>query len=214
MPEPMVWRLLQLADGAFPAGGFAHSGGLEAAVQLGEAGDIERLVTCALWQSACVALPFVRRAHAAADVEAVAAVDAAADVFLLGHVANRASRAQGRALATSAGRAFSSVVPLAEAVASGRLGGHFAPVLGATAAAVGLGAEDTEVLALHVGARGVLSAAVRLGRIGPFEAQALQARLPFEAARRAIPEEPVQTAPLLEIYGSLHDRLYSRLFQS
>ncbi|HZH77778.1 MAG TPA: urease accessory protein UreF, partial [Archangium sp.] len=31
-----AWRVLQLADSAFPTGGFAHSGGLEAAVQQGE----------------------------------------------------------------------------------------------------------------------------------------------------------------------------------
>jgi len=33
------WLLWQLADSAFPSGGFAHSGGLEAAVQLGVVSD-------------------------------------------------------------------------------------------------------------------------------------------------------------------------------
>jgi urease accessory protein len=210
----MPWRLLQLADGAFPTGGYAHSGGLEAAVQLGEAADVRRLVVDVVWQAAAALLPLVRRGHAARDLDALAAVDAAAEAFLLGHVANRASRAQGRALAATCARAFAAAAAIGAAVASRRLVGHHAPLLGALGAALGLGGAETDALALHGAARGVLSAAVRLGRLGPFEAQALHAELPFEAARRGAPDEPTQTAPLLELFGGLHDRLYSRLFQS
>ena len=39
-----MWRVLQLADAAFPAGGFAHSAGLEAAVQLGAVADAAGVV--------------------------------------------------------------------------------------------------------------------------------------------------------------------------
>jgi urease accessory protein len=195
-----MWRLLQLCDGAFPAGGFAHSAGLEAAIQLGEVADIERFAVDAVWQAACGALPLVRRAHGGD----VAGADATCDAFLLSPVANRASRAQARALAAACARAFDVAVTAV----------HLAPAQGAIAAALGLPGDDALRWALHTAARGVLSAAVRLGKLGPLAAQRLQAALPLEAALRAVPDEPAQTAPLAELLGARHDELYSRLFQS
>src|SRR5437868_5024051 len=60
------WRVLQLADSAFPTGGFSHSAGLEAAAQQGEVPDAEALrtfVVGVLWQAGHGALPFLRAAY-------------------------------------------------------------------------------------------------------------------------------------------------------
>ena len=68
--------------------------------------------------------------------------------------------------------------------------------------------------------RGLFSAAVRLGAMGAFEAQALQRTLADSADRAANlaltiePQDAAQTAPLLDLLQQTHDRLYSRLFQS
>src|SRR5690348_11706297 len=98
------WLLLQIADSTFPTGGFAHSSGLEAAVQLGElAKDEEGLrAFCeeSLWQTGFSALPFVAATHA--SPHEVEQHDALAQAFLSNHVANRASRAQGRAFIATA----------------------------------------------------------------------------------------------------------------
>jgi urease accessory protein len=73
---------------------------------------------------------------------------------------------------------------------------------------------------LYGTARGVLSAAVRLGIVGSFEAQRLQSacapRLEEIANRCAAwsIDDLAQTAPILDLLQAGHDRLYSRLFQS
>jgi urease accessory protein len=209
-----MWRLLQLADSAFPAGGFAHSAGLEAALRLGELASLEAFVRQTIWQAAHGPLVLLRGAWSGG----LGVWDRRAEVFLTSHVANRASRAQGRAFAAAAARAFPETSAIDGAIRAGEARGHQAPVTGAVARALGLGEEEAQAVFLHSVVRGVLSAAVRLGRIGPLEAQNLQGRLAASceealAASRQV-AEPTQTAPLLELVGARHDELYSRLFQS
>jgi len=211
------WLVLQLADAAFPTGGYVHSGGLEAAVQ---AGSVELAAFCgeALAQAAHGALPL---AGAAWDVpEALAEIDAFAGATLWSHVAARASTAQGWALLDVADRAFGGFAETRARVASGALAGHVAPLFGFVARRLGVERDDALATLLHVALRGVLSAAVRLGVAGPGEAQGLHRALhpALDAALatgRALGlREVSQPAPLVELIQARHDHLYSRLFQS
>jgi urease accessory protein len=218
------WLLLQLADAAFPAGGFAHSAGLEAALHhgaLGAAGELEAFVEQVILQAGRASLPFV--CAACAEPARLASLDAALDAMLLSHVANRASRAQGRAFASAATRIFepapgSALASIAEHAQRGPA--HHAAIFGAVFGALGEAPRDAAVAFLHGAARGVLSAAVRLGAVGPLEAQRLQAERAPLLERVAASSttldvaDAAQPSPLVELYGSLHDRLDGHLFQS
>jgi urease accessory protein len=216
----LVW---QLVDSAFPSGGFTHSGGLEAALQHGDVtgvDDVARVARTAVRQAGRGLLPLVAAAHRRlADLPAL---DARADLFLNQPVSNRASRAQGMSLLTTAQRVFSGnpVDAVAEAVRSHGLCGHQAPIFGAVTHAVRVDLDTACRLFLFQAARGPVSAAVRLGVIGMFDGQRVQAAMggpieqTLEACRDLAPDDIAQTAPILDLYQSTQDRLYSRLFQS
>ena len=215
------WLTWQIVDSAFPTGAFAHSGGLEAAWQQGaipDAWHLRAFVDASILQTAYAYLPLVNHAHR--DPSELEALDELAEAFLVNTVANRASRTQGRSLAATAARIW-PVDELSDL--HGRIStmkAHVAPVAGVVFRAVGLPLPTAQRVVLYGAARAVLSAAVRLGIVGGFEAQAMQyasgPRLD-EIAARGAPlslDDLAQTAPLIDLMHAGHDRLYSRLFQS
>src|SRR5580765_8517885 len=215
MPQ-FAWIVWQLVDSAFPAGGFAHSFGLEAAWQQGEvdAASLPAFVRDAVAQAGHSGLPFVLEAHRKGEASSLAVIDARCDAFLRNPVANRASRVQGRAWAGTVARSFPSV----EVRAVGFR--HFAPVFGATLRALGVERDETARMFLFGTARGTLSAAVRLGIVGTNEAQRVLSersedldRVIRRCSDLAI-DDAAQTSPLIDLWQASHDRLYSRLFQS
>ena len=219
---PVPWILLQLSDSALPTGGFVHSGGLESAFQQGEISapaDLRRFIRDALWLSGHSSLPLASAAHE--DPASLARLDARAEAFLSSEVANRASRLQGRALLDASARIFPAEVgPLRERAREARLRCHFAPVFGAVLRGLDVALEEAQQLLLSLAARGVLQAAVRLGAAGTHEAQRLlrdlSPAMDEVLARCAHLRETnlAQTAPLADLFGAMHDRVYSRLFQS
>jgi urease accessory protein len=213
------WVIWQLMDSAFPAGGFAHSNGLESARQAGWIGGgdgLAEFLEVSLRQSARAVAPFVMAAHERPG--SFAEVDGDCDAFLTNHVANRASRAQGQSLLAAAARVFPSerLQSLHQLIRRERRPGHSAPVLGAVAAALEIDAGRAVEMALFLVLRNLVSAAVRLGLVGPLEGQSIQARLSPLAIALANPpaRDAAQTAPLLDLLQATQDRLYSRLFQS
>lgn len=217
------WLLWQLADSAFPTGGFAHSGGIEATFQQGElrtVADLSSFIEASLWQLGHASLPFMTSAYN--DPKAAVDLDHQCDCFLNNHVANRASRLQGRALLASAQRIFGlAYEQLWHYPAAGQESfRHLAPVFGVTMRTVEVSKLQAARLFFFLHLRGLISGAVRLGIIGPLQGQALQNRLAARAEEILLRcydltlNEIAQTAPLLDLWQANQDRLYSRLFQS
>jgi urease accessory protein len=213
------WLLWQLADSAFPAGSFGHSGGLEAAWQLGEISSrsaFEAFLLTALQQLSRAALPFVLESHRMP--ERFSEIDEYCEVFLSNHVANRGSRQLGKSFLVAAEQSFPSK-SLSKLRGSGIVG-HFAPVFGIVARLLEVDAESSARLFVFIQLRGFIASSVRLGIIGPLEGQRLQFKLGSSAeqiARSSLNlklEDAAHTAPLLDLWQGAHDRLYSRLFQT
>jgi urease accessory protein len=227
-PDLLIWQLM---DSAFPTGGFAHSSGLEATWQQGEVrgrADLLAFAATSLEQLGHAALPFVTAAFDAP--EKLAEFDRLCDAFTTNHVANRASRAQGRAFLTAVERIFPERRAPARLVAEqetklaepvlGAPFAHFAPVFGMCLRQLDISRETAARMFFFNHLRSVLAAAVRLNIAGPMEAQVLQHKLSAKAelvrqkCETLTVEQIAQTAPLLDLWQGAQDRLYSRLFQS
>ncbi|MER5428633.1 urease accessory UreF family protein [Streptomyces sp. NPDC002588] len=215
--------LLVLADGRFPAGGHAHSGGAEEAVKAGRitgAASLEAFCRGRLHTAGLVAAALAAAAAAGADpVE----LDAAADARTPSPALRLAARKLGRQLM----RAARSTWPSTELDALARefpKGAHQPVVLGLTARAAGLGPEDAAHCAAYESVGGPATAVVRLLSLDPFEATAALARLAPEldlvvdravTAGTAVPPAlPAASAPLLEIGAERHAAWPVRLFAS
>jgi len=213
----MDFVLWQLADSAFPTGGFAHSNGLEAAWQHGEVrgrDDLRAFVEASLSQLGHASLPLMLATFDAPS--RLREVDAFCEALLTNHVANRASRIQGRAFLTARERIFESAV----GVQPQPVTCHYAPVFGACLRGLDISRDLAIRLFFFNHLRSVLAAAVRLNIVGPMEAQIIQHELSATAesvgrkCENLTLDQIAQTAPLLDLWQGAQDRLYSRLFQS
>lgn len=219
--------LLVLADGRFPAGGHAHSGGAEAAVKAGRisgAASLEDFCRGRLHTTGLVSAALA--AAAALGVDPVA-LDSAADARTPSPALRGAARRLGRQLMRAARAAW----PSEELDALARefpKGAHQPVVLGVAARGAGLGPQDAAYCSAYESVSGPATATVRLLSLDPFDATAVLARLApeldrvaqraAEAARRVVADGvdalPAGGAPLLEIGAEAHAAWAVRLFAS
>jgi len=221
--------LFQFADGLFPAGGFAHSFGLETYAQDGRVHDrttLEAFVVAHLEGSAgpgdAVAVAAATRAAVAGDVDGALALDARLDAMKSVPEFRAASAQMGRQtlrVAASLGDdAF--LAALNRAVDDGRTPGHHAV---AFSAAVGRGGADAERgAAAYLYSTGALlvGAGLRLIAIGQVDGQRVLAAVRPRIARLAAaaaassPDDMWSFTPALELAGIRHATLEMRLFRS
>jgi urease accessory protein len=220
-------HLLMLADSRLPAGGHAHSGGLEPAVSAGAVAtiaDLADFLAGRLWTTGLVTAALTAAAcHHADRPTDWTALDAEADSRTPSPAQRAASRAQGKALLRAANTTWPSPV-YAGLARDRRVGAHQPVVLGVVTSVVGGTVLDAAGIAAYQSVGGPASAAVRLLGLDPLGVQRALADLApeiDEVAREAAAhaykdwsELPCASAPALDLWAEEHLRAELRLFES
>ena len=214
-----LYPLMHLADSALPAGGYAFSNGLEGAYQLGllgASGALEEFVRSALMAAAYGEIPFIHSCYAESDEEILTAMLHLYDALIAAPAMRRASLVLGKNWL----RLMASLYPEVKFANLRRTYAHYTVVFGLALKAAGFTQADAQQLYMFQVLRDQMSAAVRLGIVGPMEATRRQLSLYVhcedllaEVAGRPY-AQAMRCAPQLDIAQSAHDDLYSRLFQS
>lgn len=242
--------LLLLSDSALPLGSFAFSSGLESFLAHRKQPNTQKRTQAfnifldqSLSNLASTALPYVLSAYH--DATKLEDLDNDVDASTPCTVARRASIAQGKALLTIWERALAIAVPADGSVAQEaaknaisafaqaaktskpdvhglQINGHFPPLFGAVAFALGLSAQETCYLFLLNHAKAVLSAAVRASVMGPYQSQATLASAALQKhinelivkhkSDRAV--DAAVCVPAMDLWMGRHELLYSRIFNS
>jgi urease accessory protein len=221
--------LLQFADGLFPAGGFAHSFGLETYVQEGRITDrpgLEAFIAAHLEGSTgpadAVAVALATRLASAEEMPGCRDVDARLDAMKIVPEFRAASRQMGRQTLRVASALADDpwLAALGQEVAASRMYGHHAVVFGAALGRAGLGPELAAAAYLYSTSALLVGAGLRLIAMGQVDGQrALAAMRPrtmrlAAAAARAGIDDMWSFTPDLEIAGIRHETLETRLFRS
>ena len=229
MTESLV-ALLQFADGLFPAGGFAHSFGLETYVQDGAVTDgagLQAFVVAHLEGSAgpadAVATATSVGLARAGDLAGWVALDARLEAMKVVPETRAASRQMGRQTLRAAGAAAvddAFLAELARAVDDGLAAGHHAAVFGAALGRADAEPEAAAAAYLYSTAVLLVGAGLRLMALGQLDGQRVLAamrpriaRLARAAAERG-PDDMWSFNPGLELAGIRHASLERRLFRS
>jgi urease accessory protein len=214
-----LYPLMHLADSALPTGGYAFSNGLEGAYQLGlleVPGALEEFVHSVLVAAAYGEIPFIHSCYVESDEGAVAEMLHFYDAMIAAPAMRRASLILGKNWL----RLMAGFYPEVKFANLRRAYAHYTVVFGLALKAAGFVQTDAQQLYMFQVLRDQMSAAVRLGIVGPMEATRRQLglyghceELLAEVAGRPY-AQATRCAPQLDIVQSVHDDLYSRLFQS
>ncbi|WP_198172449.1 urease accessory protein UreF [Hymenobacter ginkgonis] len=221
---PHLARLLHLADSALPTGSFAYSYGLESSITFGlvkTETEFRSYLYSFLQQAMGFEIPFVTSAAQATDGD-LPTLLTEYDAQLLTPALHRASLTQGKNWLKLLDTFYpeAELAELGRALARQLLPAHFVPLFGLSLGKTGFSLADIQATYLHLALRDQLSAAIRLGFIGPMAGHLLQHDFYaiFESLLDSADIRPYTQATrctlLLDVAQIFHDDIYSRLFQN
>jgi len=221
-------RMLQFGDSMLPVGGFAFSGALESAVQkrvVTDAASLLAFTRTAVDQANRgdgIALLWAHRAALAGDRAALVRIDE--------RVLARKLSGETRTMTVRMGRKFAELSASVTAapelaawqadVTSGATPGCYPVALAVGFAAQGLHEREAFVVHQYGVATMILSAALRLMRIGHVETQRMLFELnagadaAYATAAAASLDDMAGFAPLAEILAAVHVKAHVRLFMN
>nr|GFC94214.1 urease accessory protein F [Tanacetum cinerariifolium] len=217
-------RLLHLADSALPTGSFAYSYGLESSLTFGlvrTETELRAYLYSFLQQAVGFELPFITSAAAVPNAD-LGPLLLEYDAQLLAPALYHASLTQGKNWLKLLATFYPEAVlgELGRELTQQALPAHFVPLFGLSLGRVGFALADIQATYLHLALRDQLSAAIRLGFIGPMAGHLLQHDF-YEVFENLLVEADIRPytqatrcTVLLDVAQMLHDDIYSRLFQN
>jgi urease accessory protein len=224
-----VFLLLQLADSAFPVGGFAYSSGLESAVKQGfilSLEDLRNYLITFATQVISFDFPFICSSHdfhiRADEENEVSILQASYRAMLLNPPLHKVTCITGSNWIKIMKQLVLNerMTTLDNMLASKKTGYEFPVVFGLSMKAAAFTLQQTLYLFFYMSLRDQASAMIRLSVTGPFMAhKEFKSVLDLFTTRiknfKKIPyTQSVKSAYLLELAQLSHDRVYSKLFQN
>ncbi|TGE22112.1 hypothetical protein E5K00_17840 [Hymenobacter aquaticus] len=218
-------RLLHLVDSSIPTGAFAYSYGLESSITFGliqTPSQLRHFLYSHLQQIGSLELPFMHSCFALGLSPELQPVAQEYEALLLVPALHKASVVQGRNWL----KLLVSFYPEAPLPAiqtwftEQEIPLHFTLVFALGLQQVGFALEQVQTMFLHMLLRDQLSAAIRLGFLGPLEGHQLQHDFyavfePILATQAGKTyQQATRSAFVLDAAQVLHDDIYSKLFQN
>jgi urease accessory protein len=225
--EDRAWlAALQFSDSIFPSGAFTQSHGLESLVAdrlITDRESLRRVLEMSLLRRLATAdLPALLAAHSADHAETVA-IDHRLSAVKLGREEREASVRVGKRIAVEVLRLVpddAALRALIEAIDSTRTPGNASVVQGVAASALGIHSHTAALGACHSFATSLISAAMRLTRMGHGDTQAVlrqvqPAMVEAVAIASEIPWRSMRTSAFqLDVAAARHEHAEARMFAS
>ncbi|KAI9194086.1 hypothetical protein LWI28_002993 [Acer negundo] len=178
---PLQWSEWQLIDSILLTGGFAHSLGLEAAVQcciISGPEDLRTYMVHVLENTGSLLFPFVYFGTMSPTIETWHELGKTLDATLTNEVSRKASTSQGSALMRVAATVCTEF-PCLKTMRDTSLGSravafHHASIFGIICGLIGLNSGTSERACMFITIRDIIYAATRLNLLGPLGAAMLQ----------------------------------------
>ncbi|TPX35115.1 hypothetical protein SmJEL517_g02459 [Synchytrium microbalum] len=233
--DPIIWML---ADSALPTGGFVASAALEVAVQTkhitNNASLMEFLTSNIKTYGHSAGIIMVSAFDAITTtvdedltLSQLVKIDSFYDACTTNHIAKRASKTQGSAYLTLLSKSFEGrrlgldvFTKYKNYVRIGKTSGHLPVCFALACKELSLSSDKALHLFLFLHARSMVSAAVRLNQIGPYQGQSIlfdlqpHVQQTCKQVENKTLDDVHNSAPLIDILQGMHDNLYSRLFNS